>query len=505
MGQNQEFVNECLRAWESKACEKGEAQAFMETSAEYPGWMLAAAFAQKYWNNPLLAADMLVRTPLCSLVKPQVQTIVSYYHRLQGGGAQKVFRDLALLWKGMGYRVALVVDECESVDLAFVPDGVKLFRIPDLSDDGPDRFSDRAEALSNILHDEHADVLFYHAWNSPWLPWDMVVAKLAGCAFAIQCHSVFSLREIEADAYFAVQPHVYRNADAIVCLSPADRAFWGNFNSHVFDVLNPVVAERREWPRSDLATNNLIWVGRFSPEKRPDEAIRIFARVKKSISGARLLLLGSAVNPDYDRFLRDLADDLGVKDSVAFCGFQDNISDYYLRSSVALATSEYEGFHISLFEAQAHGVPVVMYALPNLRWACESDGIFQVANGDLDAAAAQVVALLDDAEALAHAGEQSRCFACEFADYPLEAKWSEVLDSLSRERCVPPLDEAHGEMWDILLDHYAHGIDKLRQEKRLLEEALQHDLDCVVNSVSFRLGRALTELPRKLRDIVRLQ
>ena len=41
------------------------------------------------------------------------------------------------------------------------------------------------------------------------------------------------------------------------------------------------------------------------------------------------------------------------------------------------------------------------------------------------------------------------------------------------------------------------------EEQKKRADRLQYDLDCVHNSVSFRLGRAITWLPRKVRGGVR--
>ena len=54
------------------------------------------------------------------------------------------------------------------------------------------------------------------------------------------------------------------------------------------------------------------------------------------------------------------------------------------------------------------------------------------------------------------------------------------------------------------LDSKHKEIDRLRcslDSKKKQVDTLQYDLDCVHDSVSFRVGRGMTYLPRKLRDL----
>ena len=179
----------------------------------------AASFAQHYWNNSRKAMEILAASPLSNIIKPQIKTIVTYYHRLYQGGTENVMRALAGLWSEAGYRVVVVVDEGSFLDEALLPPAVAVRAIPVVPDNEPDRFPERINALTTILEEHEADAFVYHAWNSGWLPWDMTASKKAGCPFVIACSSVFSLRAIEGDPYFSVQPTSFAAADGVACLS----------------------------------------------------------------------------------------------------------------------------------------------------------------------------------------------------------------------------------------------------------------------------------------------
>lgn len=505
MQYDQEMIEACSEAWSVRSESMNVADAFMSLFEDWPAWVVTSAYTYRFWMDFIPAARLMSETPLTSVVKNEVRTIVAYYPRIQGGGAQKVFRDLVKLWVSMGYSVVMAMNDDEPVDLDFVPENVSLHQIPSLAADPWGQFPKRAQAWENLLRECNADAVMYLEWNSPALIWDMMLAKAVGCAFVIPCQSVFSLRLTEAKADFAAQPRVFANADAVVCLSDVDRAFWKNFNSHTFDAMIPLVREYQDMPQSTLDGRTLIWVGRFAPEKRPADAIRIFAEVRKSVPDARLLMVGKGLVPEDEDTLRRLAEELGVVESVEFCGFQKDMVPYYQQGSVLLATSEYEGFHLAAFEAQAHGIPVVMYKQLNLRWADGSEGVVVVPNGDIASSARAAAELLQNSLSLEAASASSVQSIADWKAYDLEDCWQSAIDSLSQERPAPDETAVDQIMWTILLDHYAYGIDKLKGQLYGELDASRDDLRNVTGSASFRVGRALTWLPRKIRDVLKRQ
>ena len=110
----------------SPASSCSPASSFAETDA--------ASFAQHYWNKSRKAMEILAASPLSNIIKPQIKTIVTYYHRLYQGGTENVMRALAGLWSEAGYRVIVIVDEGSSLDEALLPPAVAVRAIPVVPD-----------------------------------------------------------------------------------------------------------------------------------------------------------------------------------------------------------------------------------------------------------------------------------------------------------------------------------------------------------------------------------
>jgi glycosyltransferase involved in cell wall biosynthesis len=87
-----------------------------------------------------------------------------------------------------------------------------------------------------------------------------------------------------------------------------------------------------------------------------DILLHALARVRQSVPGARLLIVGDG--PDAEA-LDAQARQLGVAESVRFAGYQSNPYAFMRRAAVFALASRFEGFPNVLVEAMICGVPVV--------------------------------------------------------------------------------------------------------------------------------------------------
>jgi len=109
---------------------------------------------------------------------------------------------------------------------------------------------------------------------------------------------------------------------------------------------------------------NLIVIGRISPNKKIDDAIKCFYYYNKYINPrSRLLLVGSYQGMDlYYNYLNNLIQKLDLK-NVYFTGHinLDELISYYKVGDIFLTMSEHEGFCVPLLESMFFGVPILAY------------------------------------------------------------------------------------------------------------------------------------------------
>ena len=371
----------------------------------------------------------------------QVKCVGAFYHSLRNGGAQRVAALLTRLWKGMGYRVVVFTDEPPHED-DYPYEGVRIV-LPDCrGTDSPEDRARRVRLIAGAVKEHRIDLFVYHAWLGPTLFWDMLAAKHAGAAFYIHAHNIFSMPLLSQwiKPKFRASQAIYAHADGVVCLSKTDAAYWKLFNPRVFTVVNPMFFRLDETPVSALGGKEIIWAGRIAEEKRPVQLVEIFALVLLKVPQARLSIVGSGPEALEER-VRSRAEALGVSDRIAFCGFQTDVLPFYQRADVFLSTSEYEGFPLTILEAQSCGLPVVTYDMPYLTILEGGKGSICVPQNDKEAAAGAIVKLLTDGELRRKVGKEARENVRENFDIDMRAQWEPILRSA--EEAPPPLERTY--------------------------------------------------------------
>ena len=98
-------------------------------------------------------------------------------------------------------------------------------------------------------------------------------------------------------------------------------------------------------------------VGRFTPVKNHAYLLDLFAEVKKERENAFLLLCGDG--PLLEE-TKKKAESMGLSESVCFAGNIVNPQDAYCAMDVMVLPSQFEGFPLTVVEAAAEGLPVLV-------------------------------------------------------------------------------------------------------------------------------------------------
>ena len=183
---------------------------------------------------------------------------------------------------------------------------------------------------------------------------------------------------------------------------------------------------------------NLVFIGRYVPNKRLDNLIRVAGILKHQMGlPVRLRLHGKVWDRGYFLWLRQLAGELGVEGDVSF---EHNQPQADLRASLASAdafvsVSEHEGFMVPLVEAFSSGCPVVALASSAVTETCGPAGCL-VRDADLELVAGHVAAIRTDRAlrlALIRGGSRR---AAAFSSQRTLRKWDMVLRDFIPEPLV---------------------------------------------------------------------
>jgi glycosyltransferase involved in cell wall biosynthesis len=98
------------------------------------------------------------------------------------------------------------------------------------------------------------------------------------------------------------------------------------------------------------------FIGRFSPQKRPDIFLKIAKLLTRQLGQVYFYMIGEGELIDKSK---KLANKLGISDRVQFVPTRDDIHVVLNSTTMLVVTSSYEGAPLTILESLAVGVPVV--------------------------------------------------------------------------------------------------------------------------------------------------
>ena len=226
-----------------------------------------------------------------------------------------------------------------------------------------------------------------------------IIGKLKGNApLVIESHSI-CIRTLDHGRTW-LQRKLYRHhflrslskADMIVALTEGDAKEWRKYHPQVMVIPNFI--HPHEEHISDYSAKKAIFVGRFDYQKRVQDAIRIWKKVRERHPDWILEIYGDG---EMRQEVFSLASSV---DGVAIYQPTPNIFEAYQKSSFLISTSLFEPFGLVIPEAMSCGLPVVAFDCPygpNDLITNEIDG-YLVSDRNIDAFADKICELIDNPE-----------------------------------------------------------------------------------------------------------
>lgn len=412
-----------------------------------------------------------------------IHTIGVSYRRMYDGGVEKVLSSLLHIWTKMNYTVVLFTEEEPDFRDYYYPEGVQRVVLPPV-----EKLKTRLRRLEDELRVRKIDIFIQNTWQSEVVLWDMLLVKSHHIPFVIYTHGHFTAMYTNADDYALASNRVFTLADQVIALSDTNEKFYQLCGCRVMQIENPIAGELRTvcpvYSSSD--NHHILWIGRIAEGKRLNDALRIFAEVKKRIPDAVLDIVGSGAAAD-EKNARYLCDELRIGSSVHFCGYQKTVNNYYRDCAVMLMTSEKEGYPTVLLECKAYGRSCVMYSLPYLSLVKDGKGVRTTTIGDIFGMAELLCTVLLDSQLRRALEDGARESFAELCRYDHIAKWEEIFGNLSKIEDNRTGESQDGLMLKMLLDTLRKGI----------EMRMKHSFEYQIGEKLLRIPRAVLRMFRR--------
>jgi glycosyltransferase involved in cell wall biosynthesis len=177
------------------------------------------------------------------------------------------------------------------------------------------------------------------------------------------------------------------------------------------------------------------YAARMVPSKAHHLAIKALPYLLDCWPQVRLLLVGGAIWPEeqaYLRRLQSLVKDLKLEGRVIFAGHQTQMIPFYQIIDLFVMPSLYEGTANVMLEALSMGLPVVAFDIPAVHELCPS-AVIICPLGDVAGLARGIVQAMANGQLQRHHGGPGRAFRENLVEKFSPARWRENLAGFYRE------------------------------------------------------------------------
>lgn len=217
-----------------------------------------------------------------------------------------------------------------------------------------------------------------------------------------------------------------KRLDKFVVLTEEDFNNWPELNNVVV-IPDPLTFSFSTY--SPLTEKRMIAVGRYVYQKGFDLLLKAWAIVEKDCPDWMLTIVGQGERLQYDT----LIDELKInKNKCKLLGPTEQIQDEYMKSSLLVMSSRFEGFGMVLIEAMACGLPVVSFDCP-----CGPKDIIQdhvdgllVENGNIDKLAETIIWMIQHPEQRKAMAAKAIDNVQRFKIDQIAEQWKSIFDSL---------------------------------------------------------------------------
>ena len=334
----------------------------------------------------------------------QIKTIAMYYNRLYNGGVERVISNLSHIFNEYQYNIIVFLDIITDYDYKLPNNAVKILL--------PKNNYDRYKVFDENINKYNVDIIIYNDWIGEKKLIDTIIIKYIGISIVCIYHGHFTFsfyynRNLD---FILSNININKLFDYSIVLSNEDKAFYESFGiKNVIYIPNPLPLNNESNSSiSLLNTKNIIWIGRFDIiQKQPHLALEVISKVSKKIPDIKLLLVGTG-NKEEINFIKSKIKNLKLENNCELIGFTNDISKYFLMSSIHLMTSSIEGFPMVIGESKLYGVPLIMFDLPYLEIIKDNKGVIRIEPYNIDLLSDSIINLLNNFEYRKKLGEDAR-------------------------------------------------------------------------------------------------
>ena len=199
--------------------------------------------------------------------------------------------------------------------------------------------------------------------------------------------------------------------------------------NNTFYIPNMYTYDASKTPNSNLTYKNLMIMGRENDRiKGGYYGIKAMYEIVKEVPDAKLYFISS----DYRiNSLKGVIEELNLTKNIEIVSYVENISLYFLNSSVLLYPSKSESFPMVMNEGKAHGLPIVAF---NVSYSPSyQKGVILVDMLNYTQMGKEAIKLLKDYDYRKRKGMEAKLSLKEYSNEETANKWDKLFSILDKD------------------------------------------------------------------------
>ncbi|MBD5641673.1 MAG: glycosyltransferase family 4 protein, partial [Desulfovibrio sp.] len=315
------------------------------------------------------------------------------YDRIEGGGIETTIRNICQEIYPEHFNIVLFLHE-RVKDSSIIPAGIKIVY---LSSPQSSRSSiyDFINELKTGLEENSISILMHWWIHGPALLWITLLCHLMDIAVLTSIRFDHNFEVISRRQHY---PHTsmlntLRCIDKISCLNISSEIYLRLQGIDAIYLPNTV----RQWDEPipcNKRENNIAVSCRLHDRKKGiRHCLLVLKEVLRYCPNAKMIFIGSFEMPEREKIFYERAKNLNLLEHIDVTGWIRDPAEVLDQCKVGFSASFMEGFPNTVADAQARGLPLVMYDL-DISIADNNPSIIRVPQQDIKGAAIELANLL---------------------------------------------------------------------------------------------------------------
>ena len=185
-------------------------------------------FAKRIFNSKFLLPK-----------RKEIKNIALFYFKYDGSGVERVMSKIIPMLISMGYNTTLIIEK-DSENSFPLPSSCKKIIISSSEEVNNDGYMKHAKELKKALIDNKIDLLLYQASNSPYMVYDLLIAKSLGLYFCATIHDWITSPLLYHGKHFSWKPQVLRLIDLVQTITKVEETIYQQYNINATYIPNPL-------------------------------------------------------------------------------------------------------------------------------------------------------------------------------------------------------------------------------------------------------------------------